>query len=286
MDYLALAFGSVLLAADFPANKIYQRMYGTKLKASFRFNALVGLFTALLFFLLNGCRLEFSLFSFLMAGVFCTLSLTNSTLGFRLMKSGTMAVYTLALMAGGMVLPYVFGLLFLNEPFRYLRTAGLLVILTGVALPNLGKEKPEKWQILMYVTVFILNGFVSITSKVHQINTRSAVGTMDFIIWQGIIKFALSSLLFIREKRDREESRQSPRKAVLITAVSAALSGTFSLIQFSVATTLPASVLYPFNTGLTVILSSIMGVLLFREKLSKKQVAGILLCFAGTMMFL
>lgn len=286
MEYLALTFGSFLLAGDFALNKLYQRIYGTKLKAAFLFNALSGLFAAAIFFVVNGCKLDITPFSVLMASLMCILAVTYSILGFQLLKSGSLAVYTLFLMSGGMVLPYVWGILFLHEPFSWLRLIGLLAITAGVVLPNLGHGKLGKQQLLLCLAVFVLNGFVSITSKMHQINTASAISTTDFIIWQGLIKFFLAGGIFLFARRKESSPDAAPMgKAVLITVGSAALSGSFSLIQLTIAATLPASVLYPFNTGLTIGLSAVAGVIFFRDKLSRRSVLGILLCFIGTLLF-
>ena len=62
-----------------------------------------------------------------MAALEETLVISYTVLGFRILKmSGSMAMYTLSLMTSGMILPYVWGIAFLNEPFTCLRTAGLM----------------------------------------------------------------------------------------------------------------------------------------------------------------
>lgn len=293
MDYLALAFGSLLLALDFSLNKVYQRLYGTGPKAAFGFNALLGLFMALIFWVGNGFVFRCTPFSLMMAGLMSTLVMLYNILGFRLLRSGTMAMYTLFLMTGGMTLPYVFGLLFLDEPFRWARLAGLLVMLGGVFLSGERGARLNRRQLLLCLAVFVLNGCVSITSKLHQINTHYAmVSTVEFIQLQGLFKAGLAGALFLffwlRERSHRPPSAASVAcwKAPGLAAASAGLSGLFSLLQLTVAVTLPASVLYPFNTGLTILLSALAGVLLFHEKLSARLIWSMALCFVGTLLFL
>lgn len=123
-DYLMLVLADILLAGDFAINKVYQKKQGTSLKAGFRFNALLGLFTAVLFWIINGFWVEFTLFSALMAAGSTILITSYNLLGFRVLKNSSMAMYTLFLMTGGMIVPYVWGLLFLDEPFSLLRTFG------------------------------------------------------------------------------------------------------------------------------------------------------------------
>lgn len=287
--YLMLTGAAMLLGADFALNKIYQKFYGTAPKAAFFFNSLLGLVTTVIFFCINGFKLDFSFYSFVMAGVMSLLVMCYNIIGFSLLRSGTMAMYTLFLMTGGMVLPYIWGLLFLNEDFSLLRTGGLIVILSGVVLSNFSGERVNIKQIVMCVAVFILNGFVSIISKMHQSQTTfDSVNAAEFIILGGIFRFLLAGTLFLvfKKKDSSEIDEHSLKKAVIIITASAVIGGVSYMLQLLGAKSLPATVLYPFITGGSIVFSSLAGVILFKEKLSAKLIISIMLCFAGTLMFL
>lgn len=289
MYYLMLTGAAMLLGADFALNKIYQKFYGTAPKAAFFFNSLLGLITAVIFFCINGFKLEFSLYSFVMAGFMSLLVMCYNIIGFRLLSSGTMAMYTLFLMTGGMVLPYIWGLLFLNEDFSLLRTGGLIVILSGVVLSNFSGERVNTKQIVMCVAVFILNGFVSIISKMHQSQTTfNSVNAAEFIILGGFFKFLLAGILFLvfKNKDGSKSGEHSLKKAVIIITSSAVISGISYMLQLLGAKSLPATILYPFITGGSIVFSTIAGVILFKEKISTKLIISVILCFAGTLMFL
>lgn len=289
MYYMMLTASALLLGADFALNKIYQRINGTAPKAAFLFNSLLGLITAVIFFCINGFRLDFSLYSFAMAGAMSLLVMGYNIIGFRLLRSGTMAMYTLFLMTGGMVLPYIWGLLFLNEDFSVLRTGGLIVILLGVVLSNFSGERVNIKQIVMCVAVFVLNGFVSIISKMHQSQaTFDSVNSAEFIILGGIFKFLLAGILFFvfKNKDGSERTAVSLKKAVIIITASALIGGVSYMLQLLGAKALPATVLYPFITGGSIVFSALAGVTLFKEKLSAKLIISVILCFAGTLMFL
>lgn len=289
MYYLMLTGAAMLLGADFALNKIYQRNYGTAPKAAFFFNSLLGIITAVIFFCINGFKLEFTVYSFVMAGLMSALVMCYNIIGFRLLRSGTMAMYTLFLMTGGMVLPYIWGLLFLNESFSVLRTVGLIVILAGVVLSNFSGERVNIKQIVMCVAVFVLNGFVSIVSKMHQSQTTfDSVNAAEFIILGGVFKFLLAGILFLvfKNKDSSESGDNSLKKAVIIITSSAFIGGVSYMLQLLGAKTLPATVLYPFITGGSIVFSALAGVTLFKERLSAKLIISVILCFAGTLMFL
>ena len=289
VQYLMLTLATLLLAVDFSFNKIYQKTKGTSPASGFGFNALLGLFTAIIFFLINGFKMDFSVFSFLMAMAVNILVMSYSIIGFKLLKSGTMAIYTMFLMSGGMILPYVFGLVFLDEQFSALRMAGLVLILLGVIFSNTGGGKINTKQLLMCIAVFVLNGFVSITSKLHQTQTTfRTVKTEDFVLIGGLFKFVFAGIMYLIYK-NKDKQKTGDNNAfipLVIIALSAVAGGVSYLLQLNGAMALPASVLYPFITGGGIVMSSLAGVIVFGDKLSKNVVVSIVLCFFGTVLFL
>lgn len=289
MQYLMLVGAAVLLAVDFSLNKIYQKLQGTSSAAGFGFNSLLGLFTAIIFFVINGFRADFSTYSFIMAALVNGFVMCYNIIGFRLLKSGTMALYTLFLMSGGMVVPYIFGMLFLSEPFSVLKTAGLMLILAGVILSNTNNTKVNSKQIAMCIAVFIINGFVSVFSKLHQIEVRfETVNVTDFVVIGGVFKFIFAGILYLFARKNCAEKTETKTKIipVIIIVASAVAGGASSFLQLFGASSLPATVLYPFITGGSIVLSSLAGIIFFKDKLSKNLIASIILSFIGTIMFL
>ena len=49
---------------------------------------------------------------------------------------------------------------------------------------------------------------------------------------------------------------------------------------------LPATVLYPIITGGSIVMTSLAGVVVFKEKLSVRQWVSVVLCLMGTCLFL
>ncbi len=287
MDYLFILGATVLLAVDFAFSKLYQKKSGAGITAGLSFNAVNGLFTAVVFFVLGGFRFTFSPFSVIMAFAMAAFALTYSLIGFRILKSGNMAVYTLFLMTGGMILPYVFGLLFLDEPLRLIRIAGLAVIITAVVFSNSGTKKPTATQLTLCVAVFLLNGMVSIISKAHQIDTLHApVSSTEFVMLSGIAKFIMSSIALIFAKCKTTDKLPKPVNILPLAFASAVVGGVSYMLQLIGAQNLPATVLYPCVTGGSIIFSAFAGKIIFKEKITKPQWISIALCFAGTCMFI
>ncbi len=290
-DYMMLLSAVLLLAGDFAVNKLYQKKVGADARAALGFNAVNGLLTAVIFFLingiLNGFAFEFHPYSGLLAFAMAVFGFSYSLIGFRMMRDGNIASYTLFLMTGGMAIPYVVGLFALDEPFSLLRTFGLIAIFTGVFCANTPKTRPSKKYLLMGGVVFVLNGLVSTVSKFHQIEeTLPTVSAASFVMLSGLAKFVLCSIAVLVMKKRGGENAPKRNPVVWLIAVSALLGGVSYLLQLIGAKNLPATVLYPMITGGAIIFSALAGRIFFKEKIARMTLIGIALCFIGTCMFL
>ena len=124
MDYILVVIATILLALDFALNKKYQSFEGTEMRAGLKFNVLNGICTAIIFFAISGFKLRFSLFSAILALAMAILCMTYNIIGFRILKKAGTAIYTIFLMSGGMLLPYLYGVFYLNEALSIFRIIG------------------------------------------------------------------------------------------------------------------------------------------------------------------
>ena len=298
MDYILVGVATLLLAFEFACSKKYQMNEGTDISAGLKFNAVSGLLTVIVFFALTGFKFEFTLFSLIMAFAMATCAAVYSIIGFRVLKMGNMSVYSMFLMSGGMLLPYVFGLAFLGETINPFRVVGIIVILGAVVLSNFGKMTFKPSLLLLCLAVFLLNGCVSIVSKCHQANCElelisnfETVGSTAFVMYAGLAKFILSSvaLLFCKRHKNTENTKRTffaSKLSFIVILGAAAIGGVSYMLQLIGAKTLPATVLYPMVTGGSIIFSSLSGLIFFKEKLSIFQIISVVLAFAGTLLFL
>lgn len=287
MHYLLVIFSTALLAINFAVSKRYQLTEGTGMERGLRFNMYLGLATAVTFFALSGFRAGFSWFSVLMAFAMSFCAVAYTVLGFSVMKAGNMALYTLFLMSGGMILPYIFGVAFLNETLSVWRVAGLLLILFAVVLSNKSDRPVSKKVLGLCAAIFVFNGFVSIVSKSHQVASRyPAVSNTEFVLYTGLAKFFMSFVALLFCKKKRPVFTFARKGSVLLAVGSAVLSGISYSLQLMGAKHLPATVLYPIITGGAIIFSALSARVFFKEKPTKAQLISIVLCFIGTLLFL
>lgn len=313
LQYYLIILSSVIgLAAAFVLTKVYQNLTNTALRVSVLYNIMAGLCTALVFFCFNGFRLSITPFSIGMALIMTLCSGTYVILGFKLISMGHISTYTLFLMLGGMMLPYFFGLGFLNEEFSLLRLFGLILMIVSIILTGMHDEnsqahlqhadenppskKRHKKYLLICLTVFLLNGVVNIIAKVHQLPEFSdlAVTAKEFVMLTALTKAVVFSLLYyylcFRDYKKPIDQKPPRAKFTLLVfgviTAGALVDGLSCLGQLTSASHLPATVLFPLVTGGSIILTALAGRIFFREKPSKKALVGIILCFVATLFFL
>lgn len=284
VHYLNLFISVLLLAANFSLRRLYTARAGDTLPASMRYSLYSGLSCCIFFLLIGRGISQPTLFSVFMAAASSVLCLLYTVIGFKIMAEGGLALYMLFLMSGGMAVPYIFGIVFLNEEFSALRSIGFVLILVSLVVVNSGDIKINRKILMMCVAVFVLNGFVSVVSKLHQLSVH-AVSENDFVIITNVVTVILSAILmpFTSKGKSSVNIGFGISAAVVLSAIA---SGVSYLLQLICAKTLPATVLYPTLTGGSIIMSALCGMIFFKERPGKMLIFGIVLCFIGTCMFL
>ena len=308
--YLYLLAAVVLMALQFSVNKFYQSKNGSGIMTSLLYTSLSGIATGAIFFCINGFHLDVTPLSFVYAVLIAALCLGYSLLGFKIFSLGNFSVFAMFLMLGGMLLPFLFGLLFLGDaetlsPLSLvLRIVGVLLLIGAMLLPLTEKSEEDSETdkrsrttrmlfVLLCLLVFFMNGFVSIFSKLHQIETvYPTVDNNSFVILTNAINGIFSAfILFLLTLKNKGGPKLSPtfKPWMLIASVVAyaLCNGISYLLQLlAAASTMPASVQYPMMTGGSVVLTALAGYLFFGEKQSRRALIGTLVAFAATFLFL
>lgn len=288
--YLLLALAVILMALDNVLRKRFQLNAGTSLRAGLRFNVLLGGSAVVLFWGINGFRMECTPYSLLMAFLQAALAVAYTVIGFGIMKK-SVAMYALFLMTGGMMVPYLCGALFLGESASWLHVVGLIMILAAIFLSRAKGARADRQLMLPCIAVFLLNGFASAITKLHQVPAGyDAVSSMGFLVLVNLGKLVLSSaalgvMALCRKDKPAEGSGMKLRTLLPVLACTA-VSGTAYLLQLTAAKQVYATVMYPMITGGTILASAMFAWLFYHERPTRRIWAGMLLCLAGTCMFL
>lgn len=296
MYYFLTFIAVLLLALQFILNKLYQTKIGSSLLDSLEYSVIISIATSVIFIAASGFRFEFTPYSFLLAFLKSVMVTINTIIGLKVLKQGEVAVYTLFLMLGGMIVPYVYGIVFINEEITVLRLIGLLIMISAIVLTiekrnDTNLKKISRQTILFYVIIFISNGFVSVFSKMHQIADQSkTVSTEGFVVLGCIVPLVFNFILMMIYRQKRPNKVRADKKRILVAGLigvlCAVVSGVSYYFQLIGASNLPATVLYPMITGGSIALTAVAAAIAFKEKPKKMQLCGLTLAFLATFMFL
>ncbi len=316
MEYFLITLSTVCVAGQFVFNKFYQKYVVKNTDALLWMPILTGGIAVVLFLCLNKFTLTYGSFSFIIASAEALVLTLCMLCSIFVVKFGSVAVFTVFIMLGGMLLPFVYGLLFLQEKLSIAKAIGMLILILSLFLSvkpeqkAVKKEKPSAVFYFLCLAVFVLNGGVSIFSKVHQINA-AAVPTLDYMIWLYLMQFAISLVcfgvyrLFFKRKAKAAASEEltlqndseihtdkitDAKKQILLAFCICCgyvlFSGCGYLLQLNAAKELDASLLYPFITGGSVLFSTISALVIFKEKLGLWTWISLILTLLGTILFI
>lgn len=306
MSYFILFLAVLCIAVQFSVNKVYQKKFAHGMKDIFFFT-FAGASANIIFFTLLGLVLygrlpDFSMFSLIMSIILAIIGTLTAIVGILIMKYGKISVYSVFMMLGGMLLPYFYGVILLNENISAPRIAGLVILICALpcsVINPAGKNAkannnaPSKIYYILCICIFILNGAASITAKTHAINDMAipAANLVVYANFWSMIMNGAAYFIFARRAKNTAAvniAEVKPNKiyAILTAAVCATIGGTGFLFQLIAAKNVPAVALYPFVTGGTIVLSSICARIFFKEKISKPALAGIIMSICGTLLFL
>ena len=182
-------------------------------------------------------------------------------------------------MLGGMLLPFSFGILFLDEPLTAGKIACVIFILLSLLL-TLEKGGGSKGAFKYYLAVFVLNGSVGVVTAFHQSGIAQAVNSSSYMFLEAIWSLILPLLWYLIQYR-RLPIVSAP--TVWNQGAYALCNGLGSLFTVIALTVLPASVQFPIVTGGTMVFSTLLGLGL-KEKLNVRKVLSLLAAVIATVL--
>ncbi|QTE24563.1 EamA family transporter [Polaribacter cellanae] len=180
------------------------------------------------------------------------------------------------------VVPVFFGIILYNESVTFLKIVGIIIALVAVYLSSVKEEKSNKKGTLLFpILLFLGSGTIDTLIKYVQTNH---VSQQDISIFSGslfgIAAFFGFLILVFKAIKKRESFGVKNIIAGIILGVPNYYSIIF-LIKALQDKNFESSVLFTVNNVGIVILSTLIGLLLFKEKFSLKNKIGVALAVLG-----
>ena len=274
--YYGIVLISVLMfGIQFYLNDKYQKENGTGASSVFTFSFISALVGVVCLAIINGFDFSVTPFTLIWAFVTALNSVLCSICTLKALEKVNLSVYSLFSMLGGMMLPFVAGLVFYDEPMTVAK-AFCVTLVVGALLVTVNWKKKTGGE-FYYVGVFILNGMSGVLSKIYEDATYPKVSSAGYSLWIAVMSVAVTAVALIAIFK---KVKRPNLKAVLYSAGGGALNRIANFLLLIALAVLPASVQYPFVTGGVMIVSTVIAALT-KQKPSKKEIFAVGLSFIG-----
>lgn len=232
------------------------------------------------------CGVGSSMSPFTLAMAFCYAAVVFSlqALSVAAMVKGPMSLTSLFVLYG-MIIPSLAGPIFWKEPFGFGQAAGILLILVSIwllcAKDYVNTPPDVKWSVMVGIC-FLLSGTAGVIEKIHQ---TSAVKDelMMFLFTACLVMFLMSvggCLIYrIKVKKALESIKIAPyaKIVLLFGGLSGVIIGFYSRINLTLSGKLDSLIYYPVANGGALMLTVLVSVMIFHEKLTKRRLVGFIL---------
>ena len=246
---------------------------------TYLFNVMLSV-GAMLFFMCTGNVYRISVFSLVLAVAFAGVTIFAQVFLSLAMGCGPMSFSILFTYLGTMIIPTIYGMIFLNQHPGVTQWIGFGLMLLSVAMSvDLKQKGPNgmsaKW-LLLTLGGFIMWGLVGLCQQIHQ--SSAYAGEINaFLFYSFLMMTALLFLFFyVCKKRGAAQNYFIKSKATIPVLLSGVANGAINLINLFLAGKMPGIIFFPIVSGGVIILSGIAAIIVFKEWLDKKQVVGVI----------
>ena len=287
--YGLIVLSVVMFGGCFALKDIYRQKRGEGLMISLEFSLVAALAGAVVLFIINaanGIFWEFTPFAFLMAALSALNGFGFTFCSFKALGKINLSLYSLFSMLGGMLLPFLQGLIFYGEKMTVAKgvcfaliTAALLLAVKWKSIGKSGKKSG----VIYYIGVFALNGMSGVLSKIFtSAPAEMQTGATSYSLLSALISAFVSVILLLALGRRMGYTKTNP-----IACTVAAASGTVNrlanlFLVIALASGVDNTVQYPMVTGGVMIISTLIA-FFGKNKPSRTEVASIAIAFLGTL---
>lgn len=247
------------------------------------FCVLEGAFIFVFSFIWGGCKFAPSVFTVVMgllnAGALFGYNTTLIAAG----KKGSYAFMNVLMLFGGIIVPTIYGAVFLGEGFTLVKFIGISIMLVACVLMNLEEMKMKNTPLVYYILcimLFIFNGLYGTFVKIQTVYRENEKQEMVMLTF-GLMGLVALIQLMAKEKKDTFKAFKLNKKCglpLVICLFSAAAAVNLLVLILPLVDT---AVFYTVENGGVLLLAAVYSVLFFKEKLSTPKAIGVLLGIAS-----
>jgi len=214
---------------------------------------------------------KISLFTVLLGLVFGIVTAIGTFYRLMALTVGPMHV-TLLITTSSMIIPALSGVFF-GEGFSFPKLIAIFVLLFFIYLSlekSGGKRVNLRW-FLYCLLAFLNQGLVGVLQKIHQSSPhKQEVAGFLFVSFLCAVLFC-----FVRTRGSLDKSVYNGKNMMLGVICGACIFGA-NFINLQLSGMLPSQLFFPLINGSSIVITSLISVIFFKERLSKRQTVGLI----------
>ncbi len=291
--YLMLVLYCVLSVGGTVLMKVFQKTTSSGLFYLIMYNIINGLFACGFFFVSAGFRINLNLPTVVYAVVYALVICINLSAQILAFSKVSVSVVTIVSMAGGILFPSIFGIIWFDESITWRLVLSSVLIIAASVLPFLSEkeEKEEKKSfslaaMLICFLMAVLAGVSTILIKLYAVDTSVCDSTSMFFLTNVAIVAICFVALVIYMMKNRGQSVKSIVCAFsplqLLTIVSkTAVVNLASIVQVKVLAEMSASTFSVLGSSICLVGTGLASWLIFREKQTKGAILALIFAIAA-----
>lgn len=236
---------------------------------SLLFSGLISLVSAIFFLVLSGFKLDIPVSLLPYSIAFATVYSLATLFGYLALMCGPLSMSSIV---GNfsMLVPILFGIIFKGEPVTLFFLIGFAFLVLSILFINSGEGNVKisfKWAVLSVISL-VANGFCSVVQSVQQEafagGYKNEMMTLALFI-SAIFFFVVSWI------KEREEIKDAAKNGWLYASLAGAANGAVNLFVMILMGLMNISLIYPLISAGGILCGILMAVIIYKERLSKKQ---------------
>ncbi len=277
MYYGIILVAVLMFGFQFFFNGKYEQKNGNDFNSSMLFifgGSLAGLVVLLA---VNKFAFEFTFYTLIMAVITALNMMACIFCSLKSLAIINLSLYSIFSMLGGMVLPFVAGILFYGEPL----TVGKIICFAAVtlALCLTFEKSGNKKGYIYYAGIFIFNGMSGVLSKIFQESDYEKTSAAGYSVLSAAATVVIAGILLLFNLK---KIPKLDKPSIFYLTSYGVLNKVANYLLLIALVHVPASTQYPMVTGGVMIVSTALGYFT-AKKPGKREIISVVLSFAGIM---
>lgn len=235
--------------------------------------------------------LHFSAFSVALGAIVGVTGVIGLDYNMKALSNGPLS-YTTVIVSLSCLIPTLSGLFF-GENITLWQLFGIVLMVICILLSPSEKENEKKasntlkWLIYCFVAAFC-TGFLGIIQKVHQSSDIHRGEMTAFLVSLFVVSSVYAGIKYIKvmkkEKREKSQKLKISKSAIVIPALCGISYAFPHTVNLFLVGELPTVIFFPIANVIPMILFILLGLIVFKEKISLKSWIGIVIGIISTVL--